>query len=104
MNIKIHTKLSTAAIAVGVLSSLPASAIAGRYDGIVKGIDDFMGSAASVKRNDNDAFVALGDNGNRFRMDYSGHGDKPHFHFEVPSTNGKHVDAPNTQHRNYFKE
>ena len=104
MKLKIRTNISTVAIAFGLLATLPTNAIAGRYDGIVKGLDDFMGSAASVKRNDNSAFVALGDNGNRFRMDYSGHGDKPHFHFEVPSANGKHVDAPNTQHRNYFKE
>lgn len=98
-------KLSAVLASTLVLGSLMASsAYAGRYDGLVKGIDEFMGGAAAVKRNDADSFVALGENGNRFRMDYSGHGDKPHFHLEVPSSNGRHVDAPGVDHRNFFKQ
>ncbi len=78
---------------------------AGRYDGMVKSLDEFMGGAASIKRNDN-SFVAVGTNGNRFRMDYTGHGDAPHFHLEVPSSGDKggYADAPGVAHRNYFKQ
>lgn len=82
---------------------IPAISFAGRYDGLVKNLDEFMGGAAAIKRNDANSFVALGENGNRFRMDYTGHGDKPHFHLEKPSGNGGHTDAPGLNHRNYFK-
>lgn len=105
-----NTRYSINGMPLVLLASLqltllsPSAAHAGRYDGLVKGLDDFMGGAASVKRNDTDGFVALGDNGNRFRMDYTGHGDKPHFHLEVPGSNGKHIDAPGVAHRNYFNE
>lgn len=106
MNKKQTTPLTTMTLALAIVATaLSSNAFAGRYDGLVHSIDEFVGGAAAVKRNDGDAFVALGENGNRFRMDYSGHGDKPHFHLEVPgSGNGKHVDAPGTNHRNYFNK
>lgn len=92
------------AAAVSAMLCVPSTVLAGRYDGLVKGLDEFVGGAASIKRNDSDAFVAVGQNGNRFRMDLTGHGDKPHFHLEVPGAHGRHVDAPGVNHRNYFKE
>lgn len=77
--------------------------LAGRYDGLVKAIDDYMGGGAVVKRSDDDSFVLLGENNNRLRMDHSGHGDKPHFHLEELNERGRYKPAPGTDHRNYFK-
>lgn len=76
----------------------------GRYNGIVRQLDNFMGNGASIKKADEARFVAVGKNGNRFRMDYTGHGDKPHFHLETPRPNGRYKPATGTNHREYFKE
>ena len=100
----INISVGTIAKTMTIFALATATAAAGRYDGLVKSLDEFMGSAAAVKRNDTDSFVAMGENGNRFRMDCTGHGDKPHFHLEVPSASGRHSDAPGVAHRNYFKQ
>ncbi len=77
---------------------------AGRYDGLVRQLDDFMGGGASIKHSDDTKFVSVGGNGNRFRMDYDGHGDRPHFHLETQRPNGEYGPAPDSSHREYFSE
>ena len=98
---KTYTSLSLLLIGCVLL---PTASYAGRYDGIIKHLDEFMGGAAIIKRSDSRGFAAVGSNGNRFRMDYDGHGYPPHFHLEVPKPSGGHMDAPGSQHHNYFKE
>lgn len=100
-----HLKFIQSIFVVLLMLLSSSYATAGRYDGIIKGLDDFMGSGATVVKNDAKSFRAVSDNGNQVRMDYQGHGYKPHAHIETPNPNGgKPLDAPGTPHHIYFND
>lgn len=68
-----------------------------------KAIEDFLGGKGKIITNANGDMILMKDN-RKIRFDIMGsHGDKPHFHLEKKTSNGKWIDA-SPKHRYYFKE
>jgi len=68
-------------------------------------VTNFIGVGARVVRHDADAFVAVSQDGlRRFRMDFTGHGDRPHFHLEQRGSSTARFRDATSEHRGYFRD
>ncbi len=74
-----------------------------KIDNAAKAVEDFLGGEGKIIKNaDGDTILMRGDKKVRFDIK-DPHGDKPHFHLEQQTPNGKWKDA-GPDHRYYFKE
>jgi hypothetical protein len=72
-----------------------------KIDNAIRAIEDFLGGKGKVISNaDGDIILMRGDKKIRFDI-RDPHGDKPHFHLEQRTPNGKWVDV-GSEHRYYF--
>ncbi|VHO01003.1 hypothetical protein [Candidatus Rhabdochlamydia sp. T3358] len=72
-----------------------------KIDNAVKMIEDFLHGRGKVITNADGDMILMGSN-NKIRFDIRDpHGDKPHFHLEKQTPNGKWIDAA-SKHRYYF--
>lgn len=74
-----------------------------KIDNAVRAIEDFLGGKGKIITNaDGDMILMRGNKKVRFDI-MDPHGDKPHFHLEKKTPNGKWIDA-SPEHRYYFTE
>ncbi len=88
-----------------VLGAIAATELlpAGRGAQAARSVSKYLGPGFRIVRNDKDGMVALSKDGlRRFRIDKTGHGDKPHAHIEVKR--GKRFKDAGQQHRIYFSD